>query len=35
MKLWLPLLLREGFKSLLDDGARFAQSLALPGGPLS
>jgi MoxR-like ATPase len=29
------LLLREGFKSLLDDGARFAQSLALPGGPLS
>jgi MoxR-like ATPase len=26
------LLLREGFKSLLDDGARFAQSLALPGG---
>jgi MoxR-like ATPase len=27
------LLLREGFKSLLDDGARFAQSLALPGGP--
>jgi len=29
------LLLREGFKSLLDDGARFARSLALPGGPLS
>ena len=29
------LLLREGFKSLLDDGARFAQSLALPGGPTS
>ena len=27
------LLLREGFKSLLDDGARFARSLALPGGP--
>jgi MoxR-like ATPase len=26
------LLLREGFKSLLDDGARFAQSLALRGG---
>jgi MoxR-like ATPase len=26
------LLLREGFKSLLDDGARFAQSLAQPGG---
>ncbi len=26
------LLLREGFKSLLDDGARFAKSLALPGG---
>ena len=26
------LLLREGFKSLLDDGARFAQSLALHGG---
>jgi MoxR-like ATPase len=26
------LLLREGFKSLLDDGARFAQNLALPGG---
>jgi MoxR-like ATPase len=26
------LLLREGFKSLLDDGARFARSLALPGG---
>jgi len=25
-------LLREGFKSLLDDGARFAQNLALPGG---
>jgi MoxR-like ATPase len=29
------LLLREGFKSLLDDGARFAQSLALHGGPAS
>jgi MoxR-like ATPase len=29
------LLLREGFKSLLDDGARFARSLALPGGPPS
>jgi MoxR-like ATPase len=29
------LLLREGFKSLLDDGARFAQSLALNGGPTS
>jgi MoxR-like ATPase len=29
------LLLREGFKSLLDDGARFAQSLALRGGPAS
>jgi len=29
------LLLREGFKSLLDDGARFAQSLILPGGPTS
>ena len=26
------LLLREGFKSLLDDGARFAGSLARPGG---
>ena len=26
------LLLREGFKSLLDDGARFAQSLAPRGG---
>jgi hypothetical protein len=26
-------LLREGFKSLLDDGARFARSLTLPGGP--
>jgi MoxR-like ATPase len=26
------LLLREGFKSLLDDGARFAQSLAVRGG---
>jgi MoxR-like ATPase len=26
------LLLREGFKSLLDDGARFAQKLALPEG---
>ena len=26
------LLLREGFKSLLDDGARFAQKLAHPGG---
>jgi MoxR-like ATPase len=26
------LLLREGFKSLLDDGARFAQGLALRGG---
>jgi len=29
------LLLREGFKSLLDDGARFAQSLVLPGGSTS
>jgi hypothetical protein len=29
------LLLREGFKSLLDDGARFAQRLALPGGSTS
>jgi MoxR-like ATPase len=29
------LLLREGFKSLLDDGARFALSMALPGGPPS
>jgi len=29
------LLLREGFKSLLDDGARFAQSLALRGGSAS
>jgi hypothetical protein len=29
------LLLREGFKSLLDDGARFAKSLALPGGSAS
>jgi MoxR-like ATPase len=29
------LLLREGFKSLLDDGARFAQSLMLPGRPTS
>jgi MoxR-like ATPase len=27
------LLLREGFKSLLDDGARFAQSLEFRGGP--
>jgi hypothetical protein len=26
------LLLREGFKSLLDDGARFAQKMAFPGG---
>ncbi len=26
------LLLREGFKSLLDDGARFARNLAHPGG---
>ncbi len=26
------LLLREGFKSLLDDGARFARSLTFPGG---
>lgn len=26
------LLLREGFKSLLDDGARFARKLAHPGG---
>ena len=26
------LLLREGFKSLLDDGARFARNLARPGG---
>jgi MoxR-like ATPase len=29
------LLLREGFKSLLDDGARFAQSLTASGGPVS
>jgi HrpA-like RNA helicase len=29
------LLLREGFKSLLDDGARFARKLALEGGPQS
>lgn len=29
------LLLREGFKSLLDDGARFAQKMTLPGGPES
>lgn len=29
------LLLREGFKSLLDDGARFAQSLAPRGGSAS
>jgi MoxR-like ATPase len=29
------LLLREGFKSLLDDGARIAQSLAFRGGPAS
>jgi MoxR-like ATPase len=29
------LLLREGFKSLLDDGARFARSLTLPGGSVS
>jgi MoxR-like ATPase len=29
------LLLREGFKSLLDDGARFALSLAPRGGPAS
>jgi MoxR-like ATPase len=29
------LLLREGFKSLLDDGARVAQSLALRGGSAS
>lgn len=29
------LLLREGFKSLLDDGARFAQTLALRGGSAS
>jgi MoxR-like ATPase len=29
------LLLREGFKSLLDDGARFAQSLTLRGGSTS
>jgi hypothetical protein len=27
------LLLREGFKSLLDDGTKFAHSLALRGGP--
>ncbi len=27
------LLLREGFKSLLDDGARFAERMALGGGP--
>jgi hypothetical protein len=26
------LLLREGFKSLLDDGARFAKKMALEGG---
>lgn len=26
------LLLREGFQSLLDDGARFAEKMALPGG---
>jgi hypothetical protein len=26
------LLLREGFKSLLDDGARFAKKMALSGG---
>jgi MoxR-like ATPase len=29
------LLLREGFKSLLDDGARFAQTLAARGGAAS
>ena len=29
------LLLREGFKSLLDDGARFAKKMALEGGPQS
>ena len=29
------LLLREGFKSLLDDGARFAQNFALRGGTAS
>ncbi|WP_263359478.1 AAA family ATPase [Acidicapsa ligni] len=29
------LLLREGFKSLLDDGARFAQKMAVEGGPHS
>lgn len=29
------LLLREGFKSLLDDGARFARTLALRGGSAS
>jgi MoxR-like ATPase len=27
------LLLREGFKSLLDDGARFARKMATEGGP--
>ena len=27
------LLLREGFKSLLDDGARFAEKMACTGGP--
>ena len=32
---WCHLLFCEGFKSLLDDGARFARSLALPGGPPS
>jgi MoxR-like ATPase len=29
------LLLREGFKSLLDDGARFAQKMAIEGGAQS
>jgi MoxR-like ATPase len=29
------LLLREGFKSLLDDGARFARKMAIEGGPQS
>ena len=29
------LLLREGFKSLLDDGARFAEKMVFPGGPES
>jgi MoxR-like ATPase len=29
------LLLREGFKSLLDDGARFSRRMAIEGGPQS